>query len=183
MRHQVSGRKLGRTTSHREAMFRNMVVSLIQHGRIMTTLEKAKELRIIADKIVTLGKKDTLHARRLAFDRLRSRDAVQKLFGTIAPAFKSRNGGYTRILKVGHRHGDGGTTAIIEYLREDVGLINLEEKQAKAAKAKPAKKAAAEPKAKKEAKPAAAEKAKKEPKAEKAPKAKATATKSKKKDA
>lgn len=178
MRHQVSGRKLGRTTSHREAMFRNMVVSLIQHGRILTTLEKAKELRIIADKIVTLGKKDTLHARRVAFDRLRSREAVQKLFGTIAPAFKSRNGGYTRILKVGHRHGDGGTTAIIEYLREDVGLINLEEKQAKAEKAKPAKKAA-EPKAKKAAKAPVAEKAKKEPKAEKAPKA---AAKSKKKD-
>lgn len=182
MRHQVSGRKLGRTTSHREAMFRNMVVSLIQHGRIVTTLEKAKELRIIADKIITLGKKDTLHARRLAFDRLRSRDAVQKLFATIAPAFKARSGGYTRILKIGHRHGDGGTTAIIEYLREDVGLANLEEKQAKAEKAKPAKKTA-EPKAKKEAKPVAAEKAKKEPKAVKAPKAKAAATKSKKKDA
>lgn len=118
MRHSVFGRKLGRTTAHREAMFRNMAVSLIQHGRIRTTLEKAKELRVFAERLVGLGKKDSLHARRLAFNRLRDRDAVQKLFQTIAPAFKDRQGGYTRILKLATRFGDAAQLAIIEYLNE-----------------------------------------------------------------
>lgn len=118
MRHSVFGRKLGRTTAHREAMFRNMAVSLIQHGRIRTTLEKAKELRVFAERLVGLGKKDSLHARRLAFNRLRNRDAVQKLFQTIAPAFKDRQGGYTRILKLATRFGDAAQLAIIEYLNE-----------------------------------------------------------------
>jgi large subunit ribosomal protein L17 len=169
MRHGVSGRKLGRTTAHREAMFRNMACSLIEHGRIRTTTHKAKELRIIADKLVTLAKTDSLHARRLAFDRLRNRDAVQKLFGTIAPAFKSRNGGYTRILKIsGVRPGDAADMAFIEYLREDLPQVTEpkapKEKKAKAPKEAKAPKAKKEPKAKeakaekaetKKAKPAA----------------------------
>jgi large subunit ribosomal protein L17 len=149
-------------------MFRNMAVSLIEHGRITTTLHKAKELRVVAEKLVTLGKNDSLHARRLAFDRLRSRDAVQKLFATIAPAFKTRKGGYTRILKLDTRLGDAAQLAIIEYLREDLPA-DASHKPTKSDKAKKAKTgegaSAAEPKAKK------VPKVKKEakPKAEKKP--------------
>ena len=99
MRHRVAGRKLSRHTQHRELMFRNMVVSLLTHERIKTTLPKAKELRSWADKIVTLGKKGDLAARRRAFDFLRDRDVVKKLFEEIAPRFKDRQGGYTRIYK------------------------------------------------------------------------------------
>lgn len=121
MRHLVAGRKLGRTTSHRKALMRNLAVALISHGRIKTTLNKARELRGFADKLVTLGKKDSLHARRLAFDRLRDRDAVIKLFHEIVPAFQGRNGGYTRIYKLGRvRSGDTAEMALIEYLSEDL---------------------------------------------------------------
>ena len=114
MRHRVSGRKLSRPTQHRELMFRNMVVSLITHERIKTTLPKAKELRSWADKIVTLGKKGDLAARRRAFDLLRDRDAVKKLFEEIAPRFKERQGGYTRIYKIGWRTGDAAPLSLIE---------------------------------------------------------------------
>lgn len=119
MRHRVAGRKLGRTTAHRKALFRNMAVSLIEEGRIRTTLFKAKELRKVADKLVTLGKSDSLHARRQAFSQLRDREAVTKLFSSIAPAFKARHGGYTRIYRIGERRGDSAPMALIEYLRED----------------------------------------------------------------
>ncbi len=116
MRHKDSGRKLGRTSSHRKAMFRNMATSLIEKGRVVTTLHKAKEMRGVADSLITLGKKDTLAARRQAFQFVRSKSAVGKLFSELAPGFKNRHGGYSRVLKLGFRHGDSAAMAIIEYL-------------------------------------------------------------------
>ena len=166
MRHQVSGRKLGRKTAHRIAMFRNMVSSLIMHERIKTTLQKAKELRSIADKMITLGKKDTLDARRQVFNFIRNRIAVQKLFGEIAPVFKERQGGYTRIYRTGFRAGDKAQMAYIEYLKEDLVMNAVEAPKvdATATKAKAAKtpKAPKAPKTAKEIKePKVAKKAKK----------------------
>ncbi len=114
MRHRVAGRKLSRHSQHREWMFRNMLVSLLTHERIKTTLPKAKELRSWADKIITLGKQGDLHARRRAFDLLRDRDAVKKLFEQIAPRFKERVGGYTRVLKMGYRLGDAAPLSLVE---------------------------------------------------------------------
>jgi len=138
MRHQVAGRKLGRKSAHRKAMFQNMVASLIKYGRIRTTLHKAKELRPIADKMVSIGKENSLHARRRAFDFMRNRDAVVRLFEVIAPAFAGRKGGYTRIYHADVRPGDAAPMALVEYLAEDIEKI--EPKVAKGdAKAKPAK--------------------------------------------
>ena len=117
MRHRKSGRKLGRDSSHRKAMFRNMVTSLFEHGSIRTTDARAKELRGIADKLVTLGKRDTLHARRQAAKTVRSSEVLQKLFNEIAPGFKEREGGYTRIIKLGNRRGDNAPMSIIELAR------------------------------------------------------------------
>ena len=114
MRHRVAGRKLSRHTQHRELMFRNMVVSLLTHERIKTTLAKAKELRSWADKIISLGKQGDLAAHRRAFDLLRDRDVVKKLFEEIAPRFKDREGGYTRILKMGWRLGDAAPLSLVE---------------------------------------------------------------------
>src|SRR3989337_4458320 len=105
MRHRVAGRKFSRHTQHRELMFRNMLVSLLQHERIKTTLAKGKELRSWVDKIITVAKKGTLHARRQAFALLRNEGIVKKLFDEIAPKFKDREGGYTWIFKMGCRHG------------------------------------------------------------------------------
>jgi len=116
MKHRVAGRKLSRHTKHRELMFRNMLVSLLQHERIRTTLAKGKELRIWADKIITLAKKDTLHARRQAFARLRNETIVKKLFDEIAPKMKGREGGYTRIYKMGWRQGDGAPLSLVELV-------------------------------------------------------------------
>ncbi len=116
MRHGKSGRKLGRTSSHREAMFRNMVTSLFEHERIVTTTEKAKELRPIAEKMITLGKRGDLHAKRQAFSYITNRDVVAKLFDKISPQFADRNGGYTRIIKTGIRKGDAAPMAIIELV-------------------------------------------------------------------
>jgi len=116
MRHKLAGRRLGRTTSHRMAMFRNMVTSLFEHERIVTTAEKAKELRPIAEKMITLGKKGDLHARRQALSFIRSKDVVEKLFTVIKDKFSDRNGGYTRILKTGVRKGDAAGMAIIELV-------------------------------------------------------------------
>jgi len=115
MRHQKSGRKLGRTSSHRLATMRNMVSSLIEHGRIKTTDTKAKELRIVADKMVTLGKKGDLHARRRAMRTLRGKTVAKKLFDEIAPRFADVNGGYTRIIKFGRRPGDNAMMSFIEF--------------------------------------------------------------------
>jgi len=196
MRHSVFGRKLGRTTAHREAMFRNMAVSLIQHGRIRTTLEKAKELRVFAERLVGLGKKDSLHARRLAFNRLRDRDAVQKLFQTIAPAFKDRQGGYTRILKLATRLGDAAQLAIIEYLNESMpSTKSVSEKSDSAktpqkktssskaaAKKNDSKKASAKPKKETTDKGEVKEKQSKKASGEKKAKSEKTTTKSKKSD-
>ena len=116
MRHRKSGRKLGRTSSHRSAMFRNMVTSLFEHERIVTTKEKAKELRPIAEKMITLAKKGDLHARRQALSYIRSKDIVEKLFTDIKEQFADRKGGYTRILQTGARKGDAASMAIIELV-------------------------------------------------------------------
>ena len=116
MRHRKSGKKLNRNSSHRQAMFRNMAVSLIEHEVIKTTVVKAKELRRFAEPLITLSKEDTVANRRLAFDRTRSKAAVGKLFSEIGPRSKDRNGGYTRILKCGFRKGDSAPMAFIELV-------------------------------------------------------------------
>ena len=116
MRHRLGLRKLNRTSSHRLAMLRNMSVSLLKHEAIKTTLPKAKELRRVVEPLITLGKKPSLANRRLAFDRLRDRDIVVKLFDEIGPRFAARNGGYLRILKCGFRDGDNAPMAYVELL-------------------------------------------------------------------
>ncbi len=115
MRHLNAGRKLNRNASHRKALFRNMVLSLIRHGRITTTDAKAKKLRRFADKMVTLGKRGDLAARRMAFAFMQSRDAVKKLFDEIAPQFQQRAGGYTRVIKFDRRRGDAAPLSVIEF--------------------------------------------------------------------
>ena len=121
MRHGKAGRKLNRTSSHRTAMFANMAASLIEHEQIVTTLPKAKELRPVVEKLVTLAKRGDLHARRLAMARMRDEAMVKKLFETIGPRYKERNGGYTRVLKAGFRHGDNAPVAVIEFVDRDTG--------------------------------------------------------------
>ena len=123
MRHGKSGRKLGRTSAHRKAMFRNMVTSLFEHERIVTTEKKAKELRPIAEKMITLAKRGDLHARRQALSYIQSKDVVAKLFDEIQSQFADRQGGYTRIIKTGNRQGDAAPMAIIELVgyQEDLG--------------------------------------------------------------
>ena len=116
MRHRESGRKLNRNSSHRKAMFRNMAASLIEHEIIKTTLPKAKELRRIAEPLITMAKNDNVAKRRLAFSRLRNRDIVTKLFNEIGPRYKERPGGYLRILKCGFRTGDKAAMAIVELV-------------------------------------------------------------------
>ncbi|MCK9685730.1 50S ribosomal protein L17 [Scleromatobacter humisilvae] len=116
MRHRHGLRKLNRTSSHRQAMFRNMAVSLLRHEAIKTTLPKAKELRRIVEPLITLSKEPTLANRRLAFDRTRDREIVTKLFDVLGPLFKARPGGYTRILKMGFRNGDNAPMAFVELV-------------------------------------------------------------------
>ena len=116
MRHNVMGRKLGRTSSHRTAMFRNQLLSLVRHERIVTTLPKAKELRPIAERCITRGKSGTVFARRWVFRWVQDRDLVKKLFDDISPRFKDRNGGYLRIVKLGPRQGDGAEMAGLELV-------------------------------------------------------------------
>lgn len=116
MRHNVKGRKLGRTTSHRTALFRNQLASLMVHQRIVTTLEKAKELRPLAERMVTQGKRGTLHARRQVQRWIPDRDLVKKVFDDIAPRFSERPGGYLRITKLGPRKGDGAEMAVLEFV-------------------------------------------------------------------
>ncbi|PLX45671.1 MAG: 50S ribosomal protein L17 [Deltaproteobacteria bacterium] len=118
MRHNKTGRQLGRNASHRKAMFRNMATSLFEHGKIKTTDAKAKELRKIAEKLITLAKRGDLHARRRALSYIRSRDVVEKLFGEISGQFGDRPGGYTRIIKLGSRRGDNAPMSIIELVSE-----------------------------------------------------------------
>ena len=116
MRHRNSNRKLNRTSSHRQAMLRNMATSLLRHEIIKTTLPKAKELRRVAEPLITLGKNSTLANRRLAFSRLRDRDIVGKLFAELGPRYQTRNGGYLRILKCGFRVGDNAPMALVELV-------------------------------------------------------------------
>jgi len=120
MRHGNGYRKLNRTASHRRAMFANMASSLIEHEQIVTTLPKAKELKPIMDKLITLAKKGDLHARRQAIAQIRNKDQVSKLFATLGPRYGERNGGYTRVLKAGFRHGDNAAMAVIELVDRDV---------------------------------------------------------------
>jgi large subunit ribosomal protein L17 len=159
MKHRVVGRRLDRTTEHRTAMFRNLVTSLFRHERITTTTPKAKELKRFADKVITLAKRATPHARRIANRDVRDVEVLNKLFGQLAERFKARPGGYTRLIRVGRRAGDNAELAVIELM--DRPPAEAPEPEKKAAKAK-------EPKA---------PKAEKKPKAEKAPKAEKKAKK------
>jgi large subunit ribosomal protein L17 len=120
MRHGNAHRKLNRTAEHRRAMFANMAASLIKHEQIVTTLPKAKDLRSVVEKLITLGKRGDLHARRQAIAEMRDKDMVKKLFEVIGPRYKDRNGGYTRVLKAGFRHGDNAPVAVIELVDRDV---------------------------------------------------------------
>ncbi|MTD32939.1 50S ribosomal protein L17 [Paludibacterium denitrificans] len=126
MRHRYSNRKLNRTTSHRLAMLRNMANSLLRHEVIVTTLPKAKELRRVAEPLITLGKKPSLANRRLAFDRTRDRDIVVKLFDVLGPRYNARNGGYVRVLKYGFRKGDNAPLALVELVDrpEDAEVVD-----------------------------------------------------------
>lgn len=119
MRHRKQGRKLNRTQSHRKAMFKNMSVSLLTHEQIVTTLPKAKELRSVVDKLITLGKKGDLHSRRRAVAQLQCNETTKKLFSTLAERYKDRPGGYTRVLKAGFRYGDNAPMAVIELVDRD----------------------------------------------------------------
>jgi len=126
MRHGNSNRKLNRTASHRKAMFANMSAALIKHEQIVTTLPKAKELRPIVEKLITLGKRGDLHARRQAAAQMRDETQVQKLFGVIGPRYKDRQGGYIRILKAGFRYGDNAAVAVIELVDRDTSAKGLD---------------------------------------------------------
>ncbi|MGA3402864.1 MAG: 50S ribosomal protein L17 [Acetobacteraceae bacterium] len=126
MRHGVAGRKLNVTSSHRQAMFRNMAVALIKHEQITTTLPKAKELRPVAEKLITLGKKGGLANRRLAHARLRDDAIVDKLFDALATRYRGRAGGYTRVMKAGMRHGDAADMAVIELVDRDAAAKGLD---------------------------------------------------------
>lgn len=128
MRHGNGYRKLNRTHEHRKAMFSNMVCSLIEHEQITTTLPKAKELKRIIDKVITLGKKGDLHSRRIAASKLKQDEAVRKLFATLGPRYKKRPGGYTRVLKSGFRRGDMAPMAIIELMERDASAKGANDK-------------------------------------------------------
>ena len=120
MRHGFRGRRLNRSTEHRKAMFANMAAALIKHEQIVTTLPKAKDLRPIVEKLITLGKRGDLHARRLAIAKIRDEDMVRKLFAVLGPRYQERPGGYTRVLKAGFRYGDNAPMAVIEFVDRDV---------------------------------------------------------------
>ena len=126
MRHKMGHRKLNRTSSHRKAMFANMSAALIKHEQIRTTIAKAKELRPIVEKLITLGKKGSLHARRFAIARLAPDAHIEKLFGEIAKRYEARNGGYTRIIKDGNRYGDSAPMAYIELVDRNISARGLD---------------------------------------------------------
>ena len=135
MRHRQSGRKLNRTSSHRKSLFKNMAQALLKHEQIVTTLPKAKELKRVVEKLITLGKKGNLHSRRLAFNQIRDKDMVSKLFDNLAKRYSDRKGGYTRVLKAGFRYGDSAPLAVIELVDRDenakgVGELNAPKKDA-----------------------------------------------------
>ena len=136
MRHRQSGRKLNRTSSHRKSLFKNMAQALLKHEQIVTTLPKAKELKRVVEKLITLGKKGNLHSRRLAFNQIRDKDMVSKLFDNLAKRYSDRKGGYTRVLKAGFRYGDSAPMAVIELVDRDenakgAGEINAPKQEAK----------------------------------------------------
>jgi large subunit ribosomal protein L17 len=126
MRHRNQGRKLGKTTSHRIAMFANMAAALIKHEQIKTTLPKAKELRPVVEKLVTLSRRNDLHSRRLAMSQIRDDAQVKKLFDVLGPRYAARPGGYTRVLKAGFRHGDNAAMAFIEFIDRDMDAKGLD---------------------------------------------------------
>lgn len=128
MRHGTSGRKLNRTSSHRKAMFANMAASLIKHEQIVTTLPKAKEMKPIIDKLITLGKRGDLHARRQAIAQIRDVAMVKKLFDTLGERYKDRQGGYSRVLKAGFRYGDSAPMAVIELVDRDPSARGAEDR-------------------------------------------------------
>ncbi len=128
MRHGNSGRKLNRTSSHRKAMFANMAASLIKHEQIVTTLPKAKEMKPIIDKLITLGKRGDLHARRQAISQIRDVAMVKKLFDTLGERYKERQGGYSRVLKAGFRYGDNAPMAVIELVDRDPAARGAEDR-------------------------------------------------------
>jgi large subunit ribosomal protein L17 len=126
MRHRNAGRKLNRTASHRKALLSSLAAALIKHEQIVTTLPKAKELKRVADRLITLAKRGNLHARRLAYSRVRDEAMVGKLFGTLGPRYADRPGGYTRVLKAGFRHGDSAPMAIIELVDRDPAALGAD---------------------------------------------------------
>ena len=136
MYHGKAGRKLGRTSSHKEAMLRNMVTSVIKHERIRTTDAKAKELRKLAEKMITLGKKGSLHARRQALAVIRDKETVGKLFGEMTERYRNRAGGYTRIVKAGYRYGDNAPVSILEFINDEKKKEKANPKARSRAKAK-----------------------------------------------
>jgi large subunit ribosomal protein L17 len=142
MRHRNAGRKLNRTASHRKAMFANMAAALIKHEQIVTTLPKAKDLRPIVEKLVTLAKRGDLHARRQAVAEIRDTGMVKKLFDTLGPRYKERAGGYTRVLKAGFRKGDSAAMAVIEFVDRDTEARGAEDRARHAETAEPAEAAA-----------------------------------------
>ena len=162
MRHAMRHRKLGRTSSHREALFRNQLQSLVEKEKIVTTLPKAKELRPIAEKVITRGKHGTVHDRRWVLRWVLKRDLVKKVFDEIAPRFTARPGGYLRIVKLGPRQGDGAEMAVLELVERSEGEAAEPVKESQAPKAKAPK----TPKPKKEAKEGAKDKAEAKPKRE-----------------
>ena len=119
MKHRIKGKKLNRSSSHRKALFKNMAQAIIKHEQIITTLSKAKTMKPIIDKLITLGKKGSLHARRQAFSQLRDNNMVSKLFGDLATRYAERQGGYSRVLKAGYRYGDAAAMAVLELVDRD----------------------------------------------------------------
>jgi len=140
MRHRNAHRKLSRNTSHRRALLRNLVTDLLDHGRVMTTLPKAKEIRPLAEKMITLGKRDNLHARRQVLSYVMRETTAKKVFDTLAPRYADRKGGYSRIIKLGNRKGDGAETAIIELLGSELEVKKAERAAAAEKKTPTAKK-------------------------------------------
>ncbi len=136
MRHRIAGRKLGRTTSHRWALLRNMATSLFRHERITTTVSKAKELRPFAEKLITLAKRETLHARRQVMRHVKDREVVARLFDTLAARYATRPGGYTRIVRTGHRRGDSAEMAIVELVDSSIEIAKPKQRAAAPKKAR-----------------------------------------------
>jgi large subunit ribosomal protein L17 len=142
MRHRLSGRKLNRTSAHRKAMFNNLAAALVEHEQITTTLPKAKDLRPLAERLITLGKRANLHARRQAIAVLGDAKLAAKLFDTLAPRYAKRNGGYTRVLKAGFRYGDQSPMAVIEFVERDIAAKGAGDKARVAEEQKAAEAAA-----------------------------------------